>query len=914
MEFQEWYKGVCENANSSGYKSREIAAHIFYKELAGNLQTVHKQTADSVKVSVEKAVQAIKQNEKSARFGFELSNNTIQFIETAGTDKLKMVEMDLQENIEQHKKNMKKVGTIEAPAHDADETSKPQSESPLDNIIHFGDYEQSSKDFREASSRHMETSNLDNAWSEANGDVNIFRSVAYRMGYDDEEIEDFMLRKVKDGLARQDEISTREVSGDMKVGDKVRTPDGSVGVIIQKGLGHSYVKTQDGESNFADEDLEEATRETSGQKLSNNTADQTINDNIKGHKVVIYQYEDRYSEKPVFEVQVDGELVNDDLYDSLSEAKRAAKDFIDYKYETSTRETSGNWDMRYREGSPEKKRQLDGDAQDMFGKAFLDLDDDEQDKVVKWYGTSKMAFEKSVDVNQKVRVVSVNQNDPHKGEVGLVRSVNGTNVYVEFEDGTMEAYKDSDLEQASRIIMEVSDLNSLWQRSNENPSEFRKMAYEMKYGNQEIEEFVSKQSKGKSSVETSGTYEYKGRRVETSPDSEGDWNTKIDGKLQSDAFRSETEADVYAKGLIDSELAGRAGYELKAHDRETAYEIKQDSHGKYYAMFNGRPIYADSEEELRRMISDYIAGKVTASRQKSTRTYLQPGQSPPPTAEVQRDPEGKLYYETDQTYTSVPAGPSSVTGPGEGREMSKKSLDQIWSEHKESDRGEFWHYAEDEGYSDSEIKTWWKREIEESTRETSERIYLRPGEKPPKGAGIQRGPSGGLYYDSPGQSGPKSDVSGPGAPIGDHPAPQANPNQLKSDPNKLQGDPNALGPSKDTPAPQQQPSETPKSGQPSDKDYNNQHFVVSPEKLIDEDIVDFMDNRYDPSDTDRTDNPKLQYLSQIDNAWDNFTDMYPVAKQYPEYENMFKTKLKQEIMDQNRKDRKHGRGGLYDKM
>lgn len=56
-------------------------------------------------------------------------------------------------------------------------------------------------------------------------------------------------------------------------------------------------------------------------------------------------------------------------------------------------------------------------------------------------------------------------------------------------------------------------------------------------------------------VEGSGKYEYKGRSVETSPDSEGTWNVKIDGQLQKDAWDSEVEADMYAKSVIDSGIA-----------------------------------------------------------------------------------------------------------------------------------------------------------------------------------------------------------------------------------------------------------------------------------------------------------------------------------------------------------------------
>lgn len=50
-----------------------------------------------------------------------------------------------------------------------------------------------------------EKASLDDAWKKANGDMNVYRSLAYQEGYTDEQIEGFVLQKVKDGLAKQED-------------------------------------------------------------------------------------------------------------------------------------------------------------------------------------------------------------------------------------------------------------------------------------------------------------------------------------------------------------------------------------------------------------------------------------------------------------------------------------------------------------------------------------------------------------------------------------------------------------------------------------------------------------------------------------------------------------------------------------
>lgn len=71
-------------------------------------------------------------------------------------------------------------------------------------------------------------------------------------------------------------------------------------------------------------------------------------------------------------------------------------DFVREKLKVYPQQKAGDWDYRYGTFSPEKKKRVDEYAQDMFHQNFLQLDTDDQNRVIKALSTAYMMEEKSV--------------------------------------------------------------------------------------------------------------------------------------------------------------------------------------------------------------------------------------------------------------------------------------------------------------------------------------------------------------------------------------------------------------------------------------------------------------------------------------------------------------------------------------
>lgn len=78
--------------------------------------------------------------------------------------------------------------------------------------------------------------------------------------------------------------------------------------------------------------------------------------------------------------------------------------------------------------------------------------------------------------------------------------------------------------------------------------------------------------------------------------------------------------DCVSKNQGKGDPAAYCGFikkQIEGASKENAYQIYKDKNGKFYATFNGKPIYADSEEELKKMIEEYTKGKITAEQETS---------------------------------------------------------------------------------------------------------------------------------------------------------------------------------------------------------------------------------------------------------------------------------------------------------
>lgn len=249
MKFLEWYGAVKESATAYDRHYREIAAHLFFGEYGGDLRRVHAMKATDVPIHVQRACQMIGGN-----YNRETSMNAFRIMEMAQSFYKNKTEEDYEEElspesmIQSFEKEQETVGSVpNDPLNDKGTPVAPKAEvSTRENAGFLDGFKKhavllmyydgqdvqkisqktgltpeqieeivrtQAKASKEAASSGIESfaeqtekkegSSLDSAWNQANGDMNVYRKLGYQEGFNDEQIEDFVLQKVKAGLAKQ---------------------------------------------------------------------------------------------------------------------------------------------------------------------------------------------------------------------------------------------------------------------------------------------------------------------------------------------------------------------------------------------------------------------------------------------------------------------------------------------------------------------------------------------------------------------------------------------------------------------------------------------------------------------------------------------------------------------------------------